>query len=55
MSELKLENISLNYPIYNSRNLQLRKIFGKIEKDQSISYVDALNDVSLDLKDGDRE
>tara|TARA_B100000674_G_C37851432_1_gene920176 strand:- start:488 stop:1195 length:708 start_codon:yes stop_codon:yes gene_type:complete len=55
MSELKLENISLNYPIYNSRNLQLRKkIFGKIEKDQNISYVDALNDVSLDLKDGDR-
>ena len=55
MTELNLENIYLNYPIYNSRNLQVRKkLLSKFVKDENISFVKALDGISLDLKDGDR-
>lgn len=61
MAELRLENASISFPIYDSRGKsftnQLVKVAtgGRLGKDSHGTVtVDALNDISLHLKDGDR-
>ena len=61
MAELRLENASISFPIYDSRGKsftnQLVKVAtgGRLGKDSHGTVtVDALKDISLHLKDGDR-
>ncbi|MCB5202606.1 ABC transporter ATP-binding protein [Neorhizobium sp. T786] len=60
MTSLIFENVSLQYPIYNAQSMSLRsKIVqlgtgGKVSKRASgVITVQALDDVSFELKDGD--
>ena len=60
MSVITLENVSANFPIYNSKNKSLRHHFiniaigGKINNEGSNINVTALSKINLDLSDGDR-
>lgn len=60
MARLKFENVTIQYPIYNSRGMSLRNQIlrlgtgGKIEAEAGhINLVTALKDVSFELVDGD--
>lgn len=60
MAVLKLENVILQYPLYNSRALSLRNQLirlgtgGRIEAEAGhVNLVTALDNVSLELRDGD--
>jgi ABC-type polysaccharide/polyol phosphate transport system ATPase subunit len=59
MSFLRLENVSVSYPIYNARSMSLRQRLvqvgtgGRIGGDHGIVTVRALNKVSVHLKAGD--
>jgi ABC-type polysaccharide/polyol phosphate transport system ATPase subunit len=62
MALIDLQNVSVSIPIYNSRGRALkseifrRTIGGNIEhpKDRRITVIQALNDVTLRINDGDR-
>lgn len=61
MSQIILENVTLDFPIYGASSRQLRKHFlrastgGLINQDdQSVMTVRALNDISLHFQTGDR-
>ena len=60
MARLTLKNVTVQYPIYNSRSFSLRNQImrvstgGRIESEAGqVSVVTALKDVSFDLRDGD--
>lgn len=60
MAELKFTNVSLCYPVYNSRSMSLRNNLvriatgGTIEQEAGhVTLVTALKNVSFGLKDGD--
>ncbi|WP_374488229.1 ABC transporter ATP-binding protein [Zoogloea sp.] len=60
MAEITFENITLKYPIFNSRNMSLRNQLvriatgGTIESEAGhMTVVTALKDVSFTLRDGD--
>jgi len=59
-ASLAFENVTIQYPIYNSRSMSLRNQLvristgGRIESEAGhIQLVTALKDVSFSLKDGD--
>lgn len=62
MALIDLQNVSVSMPIYNSRGRGLkheilrRTVGGNLEhpKDKRITVVQALDDVTLQIKDGDR-
>lgn len=60
MAFVKLENVCLNYPVYNysSRSLRLQSISlltgGIIKGVEKHYYVAALNNINLEARDGDR-
>ncbi|WP_375458318.1 ABC transporter ATP-binding protein [uncultured Enterovirga sp.] len=59
MASISLQNVSLSYPIYegSSRSLKnsvLRTVGGQLSRTSGRIDVHALQDVSLDLADGDR-
>lgn len=61
MSVIELRNVSLNYPIYSMRAQSLRNsianlaVGGKLLKDgRDVIHVNALNDISFQLNEGDR-
>lgn len=60
MARLSFENVTVQYPLYNSRGMSLRNQLvrlgtgGRIESEAGhISVVTALRDVSFELRDGD--
>ena len=62
MARLTLKNVTVQYPIYNSRSFSLRNQImrvstgGRIESEAGqVSVVTALKDVSFDLRDGDAD
>ena len=61
MANISLNNVSLDYPIYNAGSLSLRHKLvkaatgGRIMRDKgSIKTVRALSDINLEVKEGDR-
>ena len=51
MSVVIIKNLSLNYPIYNlSRSF--RSVL--LRKDKGVKFIKALDNISLELKKGDR-
>lgn len=59
MSYIKLKDISVQFAIYNSvaqslRHAIYRSVGGSVAAHNQIVVVNALNNISLDLKDGDR-
>lgn len=59
MAAIDLDHVSLDYPIYDARarslkNAVLRSVGGKISGAEGALKVNALRDVSLKLRDGDR-
>ena len=60
MSELRFSNVTVQYPVYNSRSKSLRSQLarlstgGRIEQQNGVRLVTALRDVSFDLRNGDR-
>ena len=60
MARLSLSNVTVQYPVYNSRSFSLRNHLvrvstgGRIESEAGqVNVVTALKDVSFELKDGD--
>jgi len=60
MKRLTLESVSIAFPIFGSRSMSLRHTLacaatgGRIGRDAGVTVVEALRDVSLDLREGDR-
>jgi ABC-type polysaccharide/polyol phosphate transport system ATPase subunit len=61
MARIELENVTVDYPIYNARSMSLRNSLlaistgGKLSMEaRRIVHVKALDGVTLSLKDGDR-
>lgn len=60
MAHIKLENLSLNYPIYGSNARSLKSSLinvatgGKLKKIHGSMMVEALQDINLELNSGDR-
>lgn len=60
MAQLTLQNAAVDFPIYGGRSLSLRHALasaatgGRIGSESGVTVVEALRDVSLDLRDGDR-
>ncbi|NBW85845.1 MAG: ABC transporter ATP-binding protein [Planctomycetia bacterium] len=60
MAALQLEDVSVEFPIYGADAASLKKTLvsaatgGRIGRDAGVTVVQALRDVSLDLRDGDR-
>jgi len=55
MQHIKLDNISLNYPVYIAKTLSLgNKIRSFIRGENNYKEINALKDINLDFKDGDR-
>lgn len=61
MSVIRFEHVTVQYPVYASPTTQFRHSLvsfatgGRIFQDsRKVSYVEALNDISLELKDSDR-
>jgi lipopolysaccharide transport system ATP-binding protein len=60
MARLTLTNACVDFPIYGSRSRSLRHALasaatgGRIGRESGVTVVEALRDISLDLKDGDR-
>jgi ABC-type polysaccharide/polyol phosphate transport system ATPase subunit len=59
MAFISLENVSLRYPIYeqkarSAKRLLLSRLGGSISTHNNVVVVDALQGVSLELRDGDR-
>jgi len=60
MANIKLNHVTLDYPLYNtSRSFKralIKNITGGIIKNNSdnVSYIRSIDDVSLDIRDGDR-
>lgn len=60
MASLQLEDVSVEFPIYGADAASLKKTLvsaatgGRIGRDAGVTVVQALRDVSLDLRDGDR-
>ena len=63
MARLTLESVDLDYPIYHSSSRSIRKRFGiktlvggniASESTNSVTVVQALRDINLDLRSGDR-
>ena len=61
MSRILFDNVSVRYPLYAMRHTQIRHTLinfatgGRIFSDvHQVSYVEALKNVSFDLRDGDR-
>jgi ABC-type polysaccharide/polyol phosphate transport system ATPase subunit len=60
MSQLHFANVTVQYPVYNSRSKSLRSQLarlstgGRIEQKDGVRLVTALRDVSFDLRNGDR-
>jgi len=61
MARMKLEGVGVAYPVYNAASLSLRKQIVSISTGGRVSAakghvatVQALDDINLDLKDGDR-
>lgn len=60
MARVLLDNVSLEYPIYGARAYSLKTSLtaaatgGKIGRESGVTVVQALRDISLDLREGDR-
>ena len=59
MSSIRLENVSVDFPIYNARgrsirNTFLRRVGGQIDQSGDIVTISALRGIDLHLKPGDR-
>jgi len=58
MAELKLEDVSFWYPVFDvtgrSLKVSVMRQFGGGDRDAGVVEVQALSEVTLDLKDGDR-
>ncbi len=59
MALIRLENVSLRYPVYTSparsiRHVLLTRLGGNVTTHNKIVVVEALRGVSLELRDGDR-
>lgn len=60
MAHLQLEDVSVEFPIYGADAASLKKTLvsaatgGRIGRDAGVTVVQALRDVTLDLRDGDR-
>lgn len=60
MARLQLEDVSVEFPIYGADAASLKKTLvsaatgGRIGRDAGVTVVQALRDVSLDLRDGNR-
>ncbi len=61
MAEIQVENLTVQYPIYATRRTQVRHALlsiatgGRIYQNaNSVSYIQALTNVSFHIKDGDR-
>lgn len=61
IAKISLQNITLDYPVYNAKNFSLRHQLvnavtgGKIQKTAGeITYVRALSNINLDINHGDR-
>jgi lipopolysaccharide transport system ATP-binding protein len=56
MAEIKLQNVTVDLPIFGSHNMNLKGHVASrlIRKKKAIEKVRALDDVSLEFKDGDR-
>lgn len=60
MSSITLKNVSLSYPTYAVKSRSIKSVAldalvgGRLKKEKKSVYVDAINNMSLSLKDGDR-
>ena len=60
MALISLKNVSINFPIYGAGSASLKKTLaasvtgGRFGKETGITVIQALDDISLDLKSGDR-
>jgi len=60
MVRLRLDNVSIDYPVFGSRAGSLKTTLaaaatgGRIGRDAGITVVQALRDICLDLREGDR-
>ena len=60
MALISLKNVSINFPIYGAGSVSLKKTLaasvtgGRFGKETGIAVIQALNDINLDLKSGDR-
>ena len=60
MSSIRLKNVSVSIPVFDGNERSLRTEFvkkatgGIVLKEQTITYVRALDNVSFELNDGDR-
>lgn len=59
MASISLKNVSLRYPIYeqkarSAKQMLLTRLGGSISTHEDIVVVDALRNVNLELRDGDR-
>jgi ABC-type polysaccharide/polyol phosphate transport system ATPase subunit len=59
MAIIRLENVSLSYPVFANRSRSLKQVVlsrlgGKISTHNNVVVVDALRDISFELCDGDR-
>lgn len=60
MARLALHNVSIDFPIFGARAASLKQTLasaatgGRIGRETGVAVVQALRDISLDLRDGDR-
>jgi len=61
MNKIELNKVSVIYPVYNNSKarslkhaLSLKLIGGKIYKENNKNYIRALDDITLEIKEGDR-
>lgn len=60
MARLALDNVSVDFPIFGAHAVSLKQTLasaatgGRIGRETGVAVIQALRDISLDLKDGDR-
>ena len=60
MAQLTLDNVSIDFPIFGAHAVSLKQTLasaatgGRIGRETGVAVIQALRDISLDLKDGDR-
>jgi|694.fasta_scaffold32452_7 lipopolysaccharide transport system ATP-binding protein len=60
MAQLTLDNVSIDFPIFGAHAVSLKQTLasaatgGRIGRETGVAVIEALRDISLDLKEGDR-
>jgi lipopolysaccharide transport system ATP-binding protein len=60
MAQLTLDNVSIDFPIFGAHAVSLKQTLasaatgGRIGRETGVAVIQALRDISLDLKEGDR-